>query len=149
MHTFMHMHAHTYTHTHTHTHVEIDVALQQQLLDKDKTNMKMDGIFPQMFSEVVGGKWPSLASLLSFTAAEVQELSEEQSPALTMLQKWREASQPTYSSLLGLLQAPFLLPSFFQHTLPKARPSAVRLPGNISKYLDVRLSNYIAKLCIS
>ena len=117
----------------TYTYSEIEVALQQQLLDKDKANKEMDDIFLRMLSEVVGRTWPSLASLLSFTVVEVEELAKEKNPALTMMQKWRAAARPTYSVFMSLLQAPFLLPAFFHGILPKTKPPAVRPPSNVRK----------------
>lgn len=114
---------------------ETEVSLQQQLLDKDIANKEIDDIFLRKFSELVGGKWHSLASLFSFTAAEVEKLVEEMNPALTILQKWRSATRPTYSVLMGLLQAPFLLPSFYHRTSLKTRRSTVQPPHNVQSAL--------------
>ena len=98
-----------------------EVALQLPLLDANKANTELDEGFLRMLAELVGSQWSSLASLLSYTRAEVKEAMLNENPALSLLKRWKQHTQPTYGYLFGILKAAFLLPSFFV----RARQSAL------------------------
>ena len=51
------------------------IALQEKLIEGG--NQKPDDGFLQSFAGVVGDHWPSLASLLSITAREIEEIKKE------------------------------------------------------------------------
>jgi len=54
-----------------------DVPLQKKLLDPDNTTTTVHDDFLREFAEVVGGRWPSLASILSFSTADVEQMKTE------------------------------------------------------------------------
>ena len=64
----------------------------------------------QSFAEVVGNRWPSLASLLSFTAREIDDFKQEtkrysyQNQAFHLLRKWNSHEEATYSQLYDRLK---------------------------------------------
>jgi len=71
-----------------------DVPLQKKLLDPDNTTTTVHDDFLREFAEVVGGRWPSLASILSFSTADVEQMKTEvvgtpAEQALHMLRVWK------------------------------------------------------------
>ena len=93
------------------THVD----LQKKLLDQQNHHLKPDAEFLQSFADVVGSKWPSLASSLSLSGDEIANMKEEgltqQDCALKMLKKWLAKEDATYGQLYLILKA---IP-LFQH----------------------------------
>ena len=87
-----------------------DVPLQKQLLDPDNTTTTVHDDFLREFAEVVGGRWPSLASILSFSTADVEEMKTEvvgtpAEQALHMLRVWKRGSrEATYGGLCTWLK---------------------------------------------
>ena len=87
--------------------VGVHIELQKKLLDPDQRDSTPDDNFLDLFAEVVGPKWPSLASLLSLTNEEIEEVKTEgkgqsqQVQALSMLKKWtsKEGASSTYDQL--------------------------------------------------
>ena len=87
-----------------------DVPLQEKLLDSENTATAVDDEFLREFAEVVGDRWPSLASLLSFPTADVEEMKREvvgtpAEQALHMLRAWRQSRETTYGGLCALLKS--------------------------------------------
>ena len=91
------------------------VDLQEKLLDQQNHHIKPDAEFLQSFSEVMGSKWPSLASSLLLSRAEIASVKEEgltqQDCALKMLKKWSAQEDSTYGQLYLILKT---IP-LFQH----------------------------------
>ena len=91
------------------------VDLQKKLLDQQNHRLKPDAEFLQSFADVVGSKWPSLASSLSLSGDEMVNVKEEglsqQDCALKMLKKWSAKEEATYGQLYQVLKA---IP-LFQH----------------------------------
>jgi len=93
------------------THLQ-DVPLQKKLLDPDNTTTTttVHDDFLREFAVVVGGRWPSLASILSFSTANVEQMKTEVvgTPAeqvLHMLRVWKRGSrEATYGGLCAWLK---------------------------------------------
>ena len=88
-----------------------DVPLQEKLLDPENAATAVDDEFLREFAEVVGDRWASLASLLSFSTADVEQMKREvvgtpAEQALHMLRAWRRRSREgTYGVLCGRLKS--------------------------------------------
>ena len=88
--------------------------LQEKILDKDNHSHKPDEEFLQSFADVVGSKWPSLATSLSLSASAIEEVREEGSSeqhhvlALKMLRRWVLRKDATYGQLYQALATPSL-----------------------------------------
>ena len=91
------------------------VDLQKKLLDQQNYHLKPGSGFLQSFIDVVGSKWPSLASSLSLSGEEIANVKEEgltqQDCALKMLMKWSAKEDATYGQLYQVLKT---IP-LFQH----------------------------------
>ena len=89
------------------TTVEI-IALQEKLIEGG--DHKPDDGFLQSFAGVVGDHWPSLASLLSITARQIEEIKKEkkEQQALCMLMKWSSTEGATFKQLCQKLQTVYL-----------------------------------------
>ena len=87
-----------------------DVPLQKKLLDPDNTTTTVHDDFLREFAEVVGGQWPSLASILSFSTVNVEQMKTEvvgtpAEQALHMLRVWKSGSrEATYGGLCARLK---------------------------------------------
>ena len=93
------MHHSDYTHCYP-----VAVALQEKLLEPENTNAFVNDDFLKEFAAAVGSKWPSLASLLSFSTAEIEQtkrdiLGDPKEQALHMLRAWRRREDATYGGL--------------------------------------------------
>ena len=79
-------------------------------MDPENTATAVDDEFLREFAEVVGDRWPSLASLLSFPTADVEQMKREvvgtpAEQALHMLRAWRRRSrETTYGGLCARLK---------------------------------------------
>ena len=91
----------------------VEVQLQKTLLSAEKQSLKPEEEFLKLFAGVVKSKWPSLASILSLTSAEIEEVNEEgereevlseEDRALLMLRKWASREEATYSQLCQRLK---------------------------------------------
>ena len=95
--------------------VAVHVDLQKKLLDKQIHGIKPDEEFLRSFADVVGSKWPSLASSLSLSEDEIVNVKKEgltqQDCALKMLKKWSAKEDTTYGQLYQVLKT---IP-LFQH----------------------------------
>ena len=86
------------------------IDLQEKLLEPHYSVQKPDDDFLQLFAEVVGNRWPSLASLLSLTARDIEEIKKEKKrssqaiQALQMLKKWRLREEASYGQLCERLK---------------------------------------------
>ena len=84
------------------------VQLQETLLSAEQQDLKPDKQFLELLADEVGSKWPSLASALSLTSSEVEEVKKKHSHldhALQMLQKWVEREDATYGQLCHKLKS--------------------------------------------
>ena len=59
------------------------------------------------FARVVGDGWPSLASLLSITAREIEEIKREEKEQQA-LSKWNSKEEATFEQLHQKLQTVYL-----------------------------------------
>ena len=88
-----------------------DVPLKEKLLDPGNAATAADDEFLREFAMVVGDRWPSLASLLSFPTADVEQMRREvvgtpAEQALHMLRAWRRRSREgTYGGLCTQLKS--------------------------------------------
>ena len=88
-----------------------DVPLQEKLLDPENATTAVDDEFLREFAVLVGDQWPSLASLLSFLTADVEQMKREvvgtpTEQALHMLRAWRRRSREgTYGGLCAQLKS--------------------------------------------
>ena len=73
-------------------------------------DQKPDDVFLQSFARVVGDGWPSLASLLSISAREIEEIKREKKEcqALSMLTMWNSKEEATFEQLHWKLQTVYL-----------------------------------------
>ena len=86
-----------------------DVDLQRKLLDPSHASCELDGDTLQQLIDAIGDKWASIASLLSFSAAEIEQIRSEDCPAQAMLQKLKEKGILTHEQLCRHLQTISLL----------------------------------------
>ena len=102
-------------HDHYHHSLGVAIALQEKLLEPKYSNEKPDELFLKSFAQVVGNRWQSLASLLSFTAIEADMIKREKekfsqaNQALYMLRKWILREDATFSYLVSCLKTASLL----------------------------------------
>ena len=89
----------------------IDVDLQRRLLDSCRASCELDDNILQQLADVTGDKWASVAPLLSFTTAEIEEIRGKDSPAQAMLQKLKAKGIMTHEQLSSRLQTISLLKS--------------------------------------
>ena len=86
------------------------IQLQKTLLSPEQRDLNPDQQFLELFAAEVGSKWPSLASALSLTSSEVEEVKKwkqcsHQEHALQVLKKWVEREDATYGRLCHKLKA--------------------------------------------
>ena len=88
-----------------------EVSLQRKLLDTTNETTPLSEDFMEDFVEVVGERWPSLASLLDFSFADAERLKRSvagahKEQALQMLREWRrrEGEEGTYGKLRDKLK---------------------------------------------
>ena len=84
--------------------------LQWKLLDPENTATAVDDEVLREFAVVVGDRWPSLASLLSFPTADVEQMKREvvgtpAEQALHMFRAWRSSREGTYGGLCTQLRS--------------------------------------------
>ena len=89
----------------------VDIDLQKKLLDPSRANCELDDDTLQQLADTVGDKWASIAPLLSFTTAEIEQIMSEDCPAQAMLQKLTEKGILTHEQLCSRLQTISLLKS--------------------------------------
>ena len=91
------------------TFTPADVDLERKLLDPSHASCELDEDTLQQLAKVIGDKWASIASLLSFTTAEIEQFRNEDCPAQAMLQKLKEKGIVTHEQLCTQLQTISLL----------------------------------------
>ena len=79
------------------------------LQSEDNADTEITDEFIEKFAAVVGSMWPVLASLLSFTTAEIEQIKRNitstvptptvKAYAAAMLKKWRDRTTATYGIL--------------------------------------------------
>ena len=89
----------------------VDVDLQRKLLDPSRSNCELDDDTLQQLADTISDKWVSLAPLLSFTTANIEQIKSEDCPAQAMLQKLKEKGTLTHEQLCSRLQTISLLKS--------------------------------------
>ena len=89
----------------------VDVDLLRKLLDPSRANCELDDDTLQQLADTVGDKWTSIAPLLSFTTAEIEQFRSEDYPAQAMLQKLTEKGILTHEQLCNHLRTISLLKS--------------------------------------
>ena len=82
----------------------VDVDLQRKLLDPSRSSCELDNDTLQQLADLIGDKWASIAPLLSFTTAEMEEIRCEDCPARAMLQKLKDKGILTHEQLRNRLQ---------------------------------------------
>ena len=100
----------------------VHIQLQKKLLNPDNYTHTPDLEFLDLFAEVLvsRSKWSSLASLLSLTSTEIEEVkikSENMSPkdhTLYVLKKWASKKDATYGHLCRKLNT---IPLFHYNTM--------------------------------
>ena len=89
----------------------VDVDLQRKLLDPSRASCELDKDTLQQLADATGDKWASIAPLLSFTTAEIEQNRSEDCPAQAMLQKLKEKGLLTHEQLCSYLRTISLLKS--------------------------------------
>ena len=98
----------------------VDVDLQRKLLDPNHASCELDEGTLQQLADTIGDKWASIAPLLSFTTAEIEQFRSEDCPAQVMLQKLKEKGILTHEQLcsrlrtISLLKSPIWVSSHFR-----------------------------------
>ena len=86
------------------------IQLQRALLDPEKQSLKPDEEFLELLAGVVTSECPSLASILSLTSCEMEEVEKNRKQlsqselSLQMLKKWSTREEATYGQLLHKLK---------------------------------------------
>ena len=91
------------------TFTPADVDLQRKLLDPSLASCELDEDTLQQLADVIGDKWASIATLLSFTTAEIEQIKDGNCPAKDMLQKLKEKGIVTHEQLCTRLRTMSLL----------------------------------------
>ena len=91
------------------TFIPADVDLERKLLDPSHASCELNEDTLQQLAKAIGDKWVSIASLLSFTTAETEQIRSEDCPAPAMLQKLKEKGIVTHEQLYTHLQTISLL----------------------------------------
>ena len=89
----------------------IDTDLQRKLLDPSCASCELDDNTLQQLADATGDKWASIAPLLYFTTAEIEQIKSEDCPAQAMLQKLKEKEILTHEQLCSRLRTITLLKS--------------------------------------
>ena len=93
------------------TFAPVDIDLQRKLLDPSRASCELDEDTLQQLADVIGDKWALIASLLSFTTAEIEQIRSEDCPAWAMLQKLKQKGILTHEQLCNHLRTISLLKS--------------------------------------
>ena len=91
------------------TFTPVDVDLQRKLLDPSHASCELDADTLQQLIDAIGDKWASIAPLLSFTTAEIEQIRSEDCPTQAMLQKLKDKGTLTHEQLCRHLQTISLL----------------------------------------
>ena len=83
--------------------------LKRILQNKENADAVITDEFIEKFAAVIGSMWPVLATLLSFTTAEIEQIKRKitstvptptvKAYAAAMLKKWRDGATATYGIL--------------------------------------------------
>ena len=88
----------------------VPIQLQRTLLDPEKQSLRPDEQFLEMLAGVVRSECPSLASILSLTSSEMEEVEQNRNQlsqselSLYMLKKWATREESTYGQLCHKLK---------------------------------------------
>ena len=87
----------------------VAIQLQRTLLDSEKQSLRPDEQFLELLAGVVKSECPSLASILSLTSAEMEEMEKKQLSqselSLQMIKKWATREDATYGHLCHKLMS--------------------------------------------
>ena len=86
-----------------------DIDLQRKLLDLSLASCVLDEDTLQQLAGVISDRWASIAPLLSFTTADIEQIRSKDCPARAMLQKLKEKGILTHEELWTCLQTISLL----------------------------------------
>ena len=86
-----------------------DVNLERKLCDPSHPSCELDDDTLQQLADVIGDKWASIAPLLSFSTAHIEQIRSEDCPAWAMLQKLKDNGTLTHEQLCRHLQTISLL----------------------------------------
>jgi len=86
------------------TFTPADVDLERKLLDPKLASCELDDDTLQQLADFIGDKWASIAALLSFSTAEIEQIKDRNCPAKAMLQKLKEKGILTHEQLCTRLQ---------------------------------------------
>ena len=88
----------------------VPIQLQRTLLDPEKQSLRPNEQFLEMLAGVVRSECPSLASILSLTSSEMEEVEQNRNQlsqlelSLHMLKKWAAREEATYGQLCHKLK---------------------------------------------
>ena len=89
----------------------VPIQLQKTLLDPEKQSLRPDEQFLDMLAGMVRSESPSLASILSLTSSEMEEveqnrnqLSQSELSLHMLLKKWATREEATYGQLCHKLK---------------------------------------------
>ena len=91
------------------TFTPVDVGLQRKLLDPSRASCELDDNTLQQLANAISDKWASMATLLSFTTAEIEQIRSEDCPAWAMFQKLRDNGNLTHEQICRHLQTILVL----------------------------------------
>ena len=86
-----------------------DVDFERKLLDPSYASFELNEDTLQQLADVIGDKWASIASQLSFITAEIEQIRKEKRPAQSMLQKLKDNGTLTHEQLCSQLRTISLL----------------------------------------
>ena len=87
----------------------VDVDLQRKLLDPSHASCELDEDTLQRLIDAISDKWATIAPLLSFTTAEIEQIRSEDCPAQAMLLKLKDKGTLTHEQLCSRLRTISLL----------------------------------------
>ena len=91
------------------TFTPADVDLQRKLLDPSHASCELDEDTLQRLIDAIGDKWATIAPLLSFTTAEIEQIRSEDCPAQAMLLRLKDKRTLTHEQLCSHLRTVSLL----------------------------------------
>ena len=91
------------------TFTPADVNLERKLCDPSHPSCELDDDTLQQLADVIGDKWASIAPLLSFSTADIEQIRSEECPARAMVQKLKDKGILTNEQLRRQLQTISLL----------------------------------------
>ena len=91
------------------TFTPVDVDLQRKLLDPNLASSELNEDTLQQLADTIGDKWASIAPLLSFPTAEIEQIRSKDCPARAMLLKLKDKGIVRHEQLCSRLRTISLL----------------------------------------